>query len=97
MNMEIREIYKLPFQLLLSDNSSTSYRRYTDVQPYTSNDLNPWRGYTRPTPGRTGPWIYDADREIAIVNWFNITQGVYVCANGGNCTDVDICECAEGW
>lgn len=97
VKIELRETYKLPFQLLLPDNSSTRYRRHSDVVPYSSHDLNPWRGYTSPTLGRTGPWTYDPDREVSIVNWFNVSQGVYVCANGGNCIDVDLCECAEGW
>ena len=27
----------------------------------------------------------------------NVTQGVYICANGGNCTAPDTCRCAHGW
>ena len=54
-------------------------------------------GYTNFTEGRTGPWTYSADRQLALVDWLNVSQGVYVCANGGNCSAPDICECAPGW
>ena len=27
----------------------------------------------------------------------NFTAGVYVCANGGNCSAPDTCRCAAGW
>ena len=37
------------------------------------------------------------DRQIALVELLNVTQGVYVCANGGNCTAPDVCVCAPGW
>lgn len=35
--------------------------------------------------------------QVALIEWRNVTQGVYVCANGGNCTAPDICQCAPGW
>jgi hypothetical protein len=97
MNIELVSSYKLPFQLLKDDNSSTAYRRYSDVYPYPTNPLNPWRGYENPTAGHTGPWTYSTDRQVALVSWKNISQGVYVCANGGRCVAPDICECAAGW
>ena len=37
------------------------------------------------------------DRQVAWVVWAAVTQGVYVCANGGNCTAPDYCVCAPGW
>ena len=37
------------------------------------------------------------DLQVALIEWRNITQGAYVCANGGNCTAPDVCECAPGW
>jgi hypothetical protein len=35
--------------------------------------------------------------QVANVNWLNVTQGLYVCANGGQCVAPDVCACAEGW
>lgn len=97
MQIELPPGYIIPYELLYADNSTTGNRRYAPNVPYTSNDLNPWRGYTTPTEGHTGPWTYSPDRQIAYVQWVNVTQGVYVCANGGNCTAPDVCECADGW
>jgi hypothetical protein len=97
MQIELPIDYILPFELLYSDNSTTGTRRYSPNAQYTSNDLNPWRGYTTRTKGHTGPWVYATDRQIAYVQWLNVSQGVYVCANGGNCTSPGVCECAEGW
>ncbi len=38
-----------------------------------------------------------ADRMVAHAQWRLVPQGVYVCANGGNCTAPDTCKCAPGW
>lgn len=97
MMIELPIRYKLPFELLKADNTTTGSRRFSPFTPYESNDKNPWKGYLSPTSGHTGPWAYFADRQIAYVNWLNVSQGVYVCANGGNCTAPDVCECAPGW
>ena len=97
MQIEVRQTFKLPFVLLNSDNASTPMRRYAPKTPYLNNVLNPWRGYENFTEGHTGPWTYEADRQIAEVQWLNVSQGVYACANGGNCTSPGICECAPGW
>ena len=35
--------------------------------------------------------------QVARVEYRNVTQGPYVCANGGNCTAPDVCSCAPGW
>jgi len=96
-NIELNITYKLPFELLNSDNSTSGFRRYSDILPYQSNSSNPWRGYLEPTFGHTGPWTYTPDRQVAFVNWYNATEGIYVCANSGNCTAPDVCECAPGW
>ncbi|KAH8078539.1 calcium ion binding protein [Aureococcus anophagefferens] len=49
----------------------------------------------RPRAGATGPDRCDIfGRRVLRVN---VTQGVYACANGGNCTAPDVCRCAEGW
>ena len=97
MNIELSNEFKIPFELQYSDGSTTGYRRYAPNTPYQSDVRNEWRGYEYPTDGHTGPWTYTADRQIANVDWLNVSQGVYVCANGGNCTAPDICECAPGW
>eukprot|EP01038_Epipyxis_sp_PR26KG_P004469 gene4469-6320_t len=97
MNIELPLDYKIPFQLLNSDNSTTGYVRYSKYSPYTSNNQSAWRGYYFPTAGHTGPWTYAVDRQIANVQWLNVSQGVYVCANGGDCIEPNICSCAEGW
>lgn len=97
MNIELPTTYKIPFQLLLSDNSNTGNRRYSPNTPYTSNNSHPWRGYTDFTEGHTGPWVYEADRQVANVNWLNVSQGIYVCANEGSCVAPDTCECGPGW
>lgn len=53
-----------------------------------------------PTP-TTNPWSspvdHGSDRQVAIVSWARVTQGVYICANGGNCTAPGVCACAVGW
>ena len=97
MNIELPTTYKLPFELANADGTSTGVRRYSPVSPYESDPANEWRGYLSPVANHTGPWEYSADRQIAQVEWLNISQGVYVCANGGNCTSPGVCECAPGW
>lgn len=74
-NIELPKYYKLPYQILNADNSSSGFKRFSDILPYQSNSLNPWRGYFSPTDGHTGPWTYDADREVAVVDWYNVSQG----------------------
>eukprot|EP01033_Poteriospumella_lacustris_P007526 gene7527-5412_t len=82
-NIELSTTFKIPFQLLYSDNSTTPYMRFSPKAEYSSNDGNLWRGYLSPTAGHTGPWRYSTDRQIPYVNLMNATQGRYVCANGG--------------
>ena len=38
-----------------------------------------------------------ADRQVAYVELRTVTQGVYVCANGGNVTRPGYCQCPRGW
>ena len=97
MPIELPTDYEIPFELLRSDNTTTGYWRYAPKTNYSSNPQNPWRGYLSPVNGHTGPWTYTPDRQVAYVQWLNVTQGVYLCANGGNCTAPNICECAPGW
>lgn len=37
------------------------------------------------------------DRQVAAVELRNHTKGIYICANGGNCSAPDTCRCADGW
>lgn len=97
MNIELPVSFKLPFELAKADGNSTGVRRYSPVSPYESDDRNVERGFLYPTEGRTGPWEYRADRQVANVEWLNISQGVYVCANDGDCVSPGVCQCAEGW
>lgn len=79
-----------PFRYESELGNATDYFRMTPNLPYgwgPTNTTNPWS-----SPSATSP-----DRQIALVRWVNMNQGVYVCANGGNCTDVDTCTCAPGW
>ena len=98
MNIELPTSFKVPFQLVYADGTTTGNLRYSPITPYESYYKNEWRGYTyNRTDGHTGPWTYEADRQVANVNWFNMSQGTYVCANGGKCINPDICACAPGW
>lgn len=45
----------------------------------------------------TLPWYFLIDRQVAAVELRNITRGVFVCANGGNCSAPNTCRCAAGW
>jgi len=95
--LELPLDYKLPFELLRSDNSTSGYWRFAPNTPYTSNASNPWGGILQPEDGHTPPYKYLPDRQLAWASLNNVSQGVYVCANGGNCTAPDTCECAKGW
>ena len=89
-----------PYQYLrASDNNATAYYRYTPQTPYDwiSNQRKPWNAYTEPADGRTQPWKFVHDRQVALVTLTNTTQGRYVCANGGECIQPDTCGCARGW
>lgn len=98
--VEIREDASTLFQYI-DDNTTTRFARYAPLAPYPWDARSgPWRAYSGPSdggPARTRPWNRESDRQVARVEWHNATQGVYVCANGGNCTAPDVCVCAPGW
>ena len=54
------------------------FARQSPLQPYEWNGTNYWSA-----PGPTTP-----DRQVALVELRNVTQGIYVCANGGDCYDI---------
>mmetsp|Transcript_34542 Transcript_34542/g.55147 ORF Transcript_34542/g.55147 Transcript_34542/m.55147 type:complete len:2065 (+) Transcript_34542:19-6213(+) len=91
-----------PYEKETGDNDMTPLYRYTPSTPYGWNAsfaLGPhtkeaWdqgvRGWQ--SSGPAAP-----DRYVAHVKWQALQQGVYICANGGNCTAPDVCSCAPGW
>ena len=81
------------------DNSSTPHFRYTPSTPYDwlSNERLPWNAFDEPEPQLTQPYKYQLDRQIALASYKNVTQGAYMCANGGRCVSPDVCSCAAGW
>lgn len=87
------------FPYVLAENTTTRYARYTPLGPYnwTANPKHPWSAYDKPTVLKAQPWDWTLDRQVAFLEWHNVTQGVYVCANGGNCSAPDVCQCAPGW
>lgn len=74
-------------------------RRYSPIHPYEwiADPRHPWSAYNDTAPGRTGPFLWEKDRQVALAEYHNVTEGRYVCANGGNCTFPEVCECATGW
>lgn len=100
MQIEIRKDAVSPFQYKLAwDNGTTVHFRYSDPSPFgpTSKKVHPWNAVLKPRRDRTGPWTYQEDRQIALVEYHNVTQGYYACANSGQCIAPDTCSCAEGW
>lgn len=74
----------------------------TNFSPYKRNLSNVLFRAQSLDGGLPAPWaaaseIYPPDRQVAWGQYYNVTQGVYVCANGGNCTAPDLCHCAPGY
>ena len=89
-----------PFQYLKSwDHSFTNHHRYSPQTPYewNSQSRSPWNAYNEPEENVTQPWDFALDRQIALVEWRNISLGEYLCANGGACIAPDTCACDHGW
>lgn len=102
--LEIGEDVVSPFEYLRADGSVTGPARYTPLDPFgpvadveEGQPREPFNTFLEPTRGRTPPYVYDHDRQVAMVSWREVTQGRYVCANGGNCTSPGVCVCAYGW
>ncbi|KAH9132513.1 hypothetical protein LEN26_007391 [Aphanomyces euteiches] len=98
--IELRAEALSPFQYALEHNSSTPLMRYSVATPYGQDrtDLN-YPGAPVIAPGlfTTPPYTARVDRLLAQVELRRVLQGVYVCANQGNCTAPDVCVCAPGW
>lgn len=56
-----------------------------------------WNARTQAEQGRTSPFKYEIDRQIAYVQLVNTSQGHYRCANNGDCVAPDTCACTKGW
>ena len=88
------------FQYIQSaDDQRTPYMRYSNPTPYDRNSFSEqvWNPITEYEEGFTSPWTYSIDRQVALVELTNITQGRYICANNGTCTAPNTCACARGW
>ena len=98
---EAREDAWTYFQYSTATNITTMNRRYYTGGPYNWNASGwPWKAPIGPDIGgkdRTRPWNHVSDRQVAFFELHNVTQGVYVCANNGNCTAPDVCRCEAGW
>jgi hypothetical protein len=100
-SFEVREDAWTQFQYSTATNKTTAFMRYYTGGPYNWNATGwPWTAPIGPMIGgkdRTRPWNHASDRQVAFFELHNVTQGVYVCANHGNCTAPDVCRCEEGW
>ena len=88
------------FQYLSAfDNTTSPYHRYSPSLPYgwIGRQRQPWDAFDNAEPGVTQPYTFEEDRQVALAQLYNITQGAYMCANGGACVAPDVCSCAEGW
>eukprot|EP00956_Cyclotella_meneghiniana_P018632 scaffold31170_cov69-Cyclotella_meneghiniana.AAC.4 len=100
MMIELRGDAITHFQYLsAADNTSTPHYRYSPTLQYDwqSNVRLPWNAYSSPSANITQPYIFDTDRQVALVSAINVTQGRYMCANGGRCVNPDVCSCSKGW
>jgi len=99
--VELRPSAVSHFGLARADNSTTFPARYSPMSPYNWRAVGKkWRANSGPLDGGSGktrPWNRKADRQVAFVEWVNVSQGLYVCANGGACSEPDVCTCASGW
>lgn len=88
------------FQYMRSlDNTTTPYMRYSIPTPHngTSKLKQDWNTKVLGENGFTSPWTFSLDRQVALVELMNITQGRYACANNGRCINPDTCSCPKGW
>lgn len=88
--IEIATNITLPYRVETELGTLTPYMRRTPYTPYDwgpTSTTNPW----------SSPSASALDRQVAWVTWATVSQGVYVCANGGSCVGPDTCRCADGW
>ncbi|KAL7552581.1 hypothetical protein ACHAWF_015815 [Thalassiosira exigua] len=100
MMLELQRDAVTHFQYLSSwDNATTPYHRYSPLSPYDwlSKDRLPWNAFDSPEPQLTQPYKYELDRQVAYATYQNVTQGAFMCENGGRCVSPDVCSCPKGW
>jgi hypothetical protein len=100
MMIELRPDAVTHFQYLSSfDNTTSSYHRYSPILPYgwKGNQRQTWDAFDKAEPGTTQPYTFVEDRQVALAQFYTVTQGAYMCANGGKCVAPDVCSCAKGW
>ncbi|KAF0687658.1 Aste57867_20642 [Aphanomyces stellatus] len=98
--LELRATALSPFTYTLEHNGATGFMRYSPATPYGQDRVNlSYAGapVLVPGPDTTPPYTATPDRIVAQAELRRVTQGVYVCDNGGNCTAPDVCVCAPGW
>jgi len=105
IELALGAITPFPYEMESSSTSLTGLWRRTPSTPYGWNaafvpgpddalssdwesKLNNWRA-----PDATAM----SDRMVAHVKEMFVTQGRYVCANGGACSAPNVCVCASGW
>jgi len=81
------------------DDTIEPPRRYSSPLPYgyPSNDHQDWREVQRSSYNLTQESYSSFDRQLVLVEYRSIVQGVYACANGGKCVAPDVCSCARGF
>jgi hypothetical protein len=88
--LELHTTMRSPLLLETELGTTSPYARWSTIRLYgwgPSATTNPW----------SAPSAAAGDRQIARAMYASVPQGVYVCANGGNCTAPDTCTCAPGW
>ena len=80
MLMEVQVDALTPFQYLTAwDNTTTSHYRYSPQTPFgpKSEVPSPWNAILEPQEESTQPWTYQEDRQVALVELHNVTQGSF--------------------
>lgn len=96
--MELRRDAITYFQYQDESNQTSSYYRYSPLVGYGSDASGwPWQGILTEKMGYMPPWTFEIDRQVAMVEKRSVVQGVYRCANEGNCSSPNVCHCAPGW
>lgn len=90
MLLELAVSALAPFRYETEFDNATGYWRRAPQRPYGWGPTNASHAWSAPSAAAP-------DRQVALAHFQRVTQGVYVCANGGNCTAPELCQCAPGW
>jgi hypothetical protein len=87
--LELDKDTRYPYRLQDETGGVSPYARLSPLSQYGwgPRGAHPW---SAPGPAAN-------DRQVALVTFARVPQGVYVCAHGGSCTAPDYCVCAPGW